>query len=340
MQDGTILQAPTSDAERLFSTAYNYCVDNWCAQTVGESLFTYGTGESFDAINKCDVDFSSAVETAVNDQQSLDQDLVTACGGNLICLVDGLCGDIADALAAMGNQEEITAAQVAVKTASVFPRERVDVQNVESVEPVATTTTTTSSTAASSPTTSSSTSNGSSMNKKWYPNWGNTEQTCKNDGKYQPYMETGNYMKTTLEDCCNAHYWWAIHECLILGGDDLSQVGSGEFYVDYESLSCKQSCFEKDSSATKNCGGLAPKWTETFKKVEDCCANKLFWVNKEACVAASTLTDLADSDKGSKKWYVDWITFKCVKDCVKGVDEHCGGIAELWDQVSHLCTLS
>jgi len=141
MKNGTIVPAPTSDAERLFSKAYNYCVDNWCAQTESESLFTYGTGESFAAINKCDVDFSSAVETAVNDQQSLDQDLVTACGGNLICLVDGLCGNITDALAAMGNQEKITAAQVEVKTASVFPRERVNVQNVESVEPVATTTT-------------------------------------------------------------------------------------------------------------------------------------------------------------------------------------------------------
>jgi hypothetical protein len=62
-------------------------------------------------------------------------------------------------------------------------------------------------------------------------------------------------------------------------------------------------------------------------------------VNEEARVAASTLTDLAESDKGSKKWYVDRITYKCVKDCVKGIGEHCGGIAAVWDQVSHLCTL-
>lgn len=168
----------------------------------------------------------------------------------------------------------------------------------------------------------------------WYPNWGKNEDTCKNDGHYEVYMKQGSFIKSTLEDCCNSYYWWTVEECLILGGAHSSNVGSEEFYVDYGSLSCKQSCLKKDASATKNCGGLVPQWEESFKKAEDCCATKLFWVDQKSCIADSTLNNLEDSDKGSKKWFVDWSAYKCVKDCVEGTGDHCGGIAQLWDEVS------
>lgn len=143
MPNGTIITAPTSDFERLFSTAYQYCVENWCAKTASESLFVYRDGESFDAINKCNTSFSNDVEVAVIEQDSLDQGLVNVCGGSLVCLVDGLCGDIADALSAIGNEQEITTMQEEAKTASIFPRENVEVQDVQAV------TTNTSSTASS-----------------------------------------------------------------------------------------------------------------------------------------------------------------------------------------------
>lgn len=122
--NGDVIPAPTTDAERLFSTAYNYCVTNWCVDNSGDSLFTYGSGESFEDIHKCDVPFSSVVEQAVNDPP---QDLADACGGNLVCLVDGLCGDITDAVAAKQIEEVIVETQEEVK-ARIFPAERVDVQ--------------------------------------------------------------------------------------------------------------------------------------------------------------------------------------------------------------------
>jgi hypothetical protein len=82
---GDMLPHPATDAERLFSTAYSYCVDNWCAGDASESLFTYGSGESFQDLNKCDVLFSSEVEDAVQeilDDPTANQVLSDACDGS------------------------------------------------------------------------------------------------------------------------------------------------------------------------------------------------------------------------------------------------------------------
>lgn len=168
---------------------------------------------------------------------------------------------------------------------------------------------------------------------KWYPKWGAKENTCSNDGDYEEYMENAKFIQNSLETCCNAYYSWAFDECMVLGGADASKSALSGFYVDYSSSSCKQSCFKKDANATKNCGGIAPKWKETFPKVEDCCSIKLFWIDQASCIAHSTNSVLKDEDKGSKKWYVDWTVYKCVKDCVKGYEKSCGGLAHHWDQV-------
>jgi hypothetical protein len=71
-----------------------------------ESLFTYGTGESFQDLNKCDVPFSSEVEDAVQAivaDSAVNQVLSDACDGSLSCLVDGVCGSIEDARQALDN---------------------------------------------------------------------------------------------------------------------------------------------------------------------------------------------------------------------------------------------
>eukprot|EP00804_Cyclotella_cryptica_P027551 CCRYP_007487-RA/>CCRYP_007487-RA protein AED:0.22 eAED:-0.23 QI:0/0/0/1/1/0.66/3/0/430 len=168
---------------------------------------------------------------------------------------------------------------------------------------------------------------------KWYPKWGAAENTCSNDGQYEPYMESTQFIKDSLENCCNAYYSWAFNECMVLGGAETSKSTLAGFYVDYVSSSCTQSCFKKDSTANKNCGGIAPKWKETFAKAEECCSTKLFWIDQESCIARSTNTTLKDEDRGSKQWYVDWTLYKCVKDCSKGTGSNCGGLANPWDQM-------
>ena len=47
--------------------------------------------------------------------------------------MDGLCGDIVDALSAIGNEQVITTMQVEAKTESIFPHENVEFQDVQAV---------------------------------------------------------------------------------------------------------------------------------------------------------------------------------------------------------------
>jgi hypothetical protein len=137
-------------------------------------LFTYGTGESFQEINHCDVPFSSEVEDAVLnlvEQPSLNQELADACGGSLICRVDGMCGSNSDAVQALSNEQEIIETQVEVK-AAIFPREEMKVQNVVAVVEE-------EQTPPAKPTAPKT------VDPFWYPAWdkGSTESVCLNDGE-------------------------------------------------------------------------------------------------------------------------------------------------------------
>jgi hypothetical protein len=172
---GEVLQAPATEAESLFSNAYSYCVENWCVDEDIDSLFTYGLGESFQEINHCDVSFTSEVEDAVlnlvEQPNSNQQELADACGGSLICLVDGVCGSISDAVQALANEQEIVETQEEVK-AAIFPREEMKVQNVVAV-------------VEEDQTTSAKPTAPKTVDPFWYPAWdkGSTESVCLNDGE-------------------------------------------------------------------------------------------------------------------------------------------------------------
>ena len=57
---------------------------------------------------------------------------------------------------------------------------------------------------------------------------------------------------------------------------------------------------------------------------EDCCDRYYSW-NKVKCMG---IVAGAPAASGTSKWYADYSTDKCVKDCVGA---GCGGIAEPWD---------
>lgn len=203
--------------------------------------------------------------------------------------------------------------------------------------------------------------------KNWYPHWhGNGDKhTCKNDGQYPTYSEyskrvrlvsppfaatclahppslstlsicavavTQSFFQPSLESCCDQYYGWAKTQCMIDGGANAAAYVTGHYYVDWESSSCKQDCV-KDTPG-KNCGGLKQGWQETYEDAEDCCNERLFWVNEKACVASSKGQAIADADLGSESYYVNWLTSTCVKDCVKNAssDADCGGLAKHWDE--------
>lgn len=103
----------------------------------------------------------------------------------------------------------------------------------------------------------------------------------------------------------------------------MSSIATDKYYVDYNTETCKQDCLVKDSvPGTKNCGGLAPSHKTLFSDATTCCEKTLFWKDENDCVAKST--DTESTAVGSGKWYVDWIAFKCVKDCDDSADSQCG----------------
>lgn len=106
--DGTTLQAPANQEDTLFSAAYNYCVDNWCIKTESQSIFAHIDPTSFDSVNKCDEDFADDLEDAVANASDAVKNL---CGGDLFCVVDGVCGNLEDASAALLDQSELETAQ-------------------------------------------------------------------------------------------------------------------------------------------------------------------------------------------------------------------------------------
>jgi hypothetical protein len=47
--------------------------------------------------------------------------------------------------------------------------------------------------------------------------------------------------------------------------------------------------------------------------------------------SASSSSATTSTFAGTKKYYVDWATFKCVQDCAVGTAAGCGGFADGWN---------
>lgn len=119
--------------DRIFSTAYDYCVENWCVQASTDSLFRLRDGETFDMINKCGLPYSGAdIESAVQDivnNPSVNQVISNICMADnsgstilsLSCVVDGLCGAISDAYAAINDQWNILYSAEDTKSSEFSP---------------------------------------------------------------------------------------------------------------------------------------------------------------------------------------------------------------------------
>ncbi|KAL7537567.1 hypothetical protein ACHAWF_005810 [Thalassiosira exigua] len=103
--ENAVLPPPSLEEESIFSPAYNYCVKNWCIDNEGDSVFTYISGESFDSVGACNESYyADDIEEKLNNAPQALSDL---CQGNLACMVDGICGDSADALRALEDQATV-----------------------------------------------------------------------------------------------------------------------------------------------------------------------------------------------------------------------------------------
>ena len=84
---------------------------------------------------------------------------------------------------------------------------------------------------------------------------------------------------------------------------------SGEWYVDWDSETCKQSCVPAGSGS---CGGLAEAQQTLFTDARSCCSKHLPYKNTDWCEGASIGGSVYE---GTGKFYVDYAMSTCVRDC-------------------------
>jgi hypothetical protein len=114
-------------------------------------------------------------------------------------------------------------------------------------------------------------------NGEYYPDWSGGSNTCVKDGEIPDYMLYNNqawYLSTTLQKCCEKHFYWNINECLGTSPDD-SAVGTDKWYVEWDTNTCVQDCV-----GASPCGGIAETWDQLYSSKEQCCNERLPWISK------------------------------------------------------------
>lgn len=147
---------------------------------------------------------------------------------------------------------------------------------------------------------------------------------------------------TTPEECCSEKLGYIDTDlCVAISTDTHSE----KYFVSYAELVCKQDC-EGDA---KPCAGYpSDTSTKMFDSVEDCCGQKLQWVNTcvddslgdvptgsgECCIRGPSFIGFVSPSHCvilqtflPGRFYVDWDLEQCVTDCPKSAGPPCGGIA-------------
>jgi hypothetical protein len=90
---------------------------------------------------------------------------------------------------------------------------------------------------------------------------------------------SGNFLYTTLDECCEKHYNYRVNEC-----KGLSSAGSNKYFVDWSTYKCVKDCDVVDGA---DCGGLADGFWDliwTFTTKEECCRTRVSW-DFDGCMA-------------------------------------------------------
>lgn len=168
------------------------------------------------------------------------------------------------------------------------------------------------------------------VTNKWYVNHIDMvcEQDCPkaNGGPCGGLVPSWKVLYETPASCCKSALSWITLSFCEAASSRTTYSGTERWYVDHHNNKCVQDCV---TSKSATCGGiLQSTHVNMFDTVERCCTEKLGWVEREYCQAESTNT--ASSSAGSHGWYVNYKTYRCVKDCVGTAP--CGGLAESWDE--------
>jgi hypothetical protein len=176
------------------------------------------------------------------------------------------------------------------------------------------------------PTTSPTTSPPTKEVSDWYPDWTGQESICKSDDQDRApsYMRISRlYFENSLSSCCQRFFNYDYHACM----GEAAPAPTG-YYPNWDKGENK--CLD----AVEGIGppgymrNIPQEWL--FPDIDSCCERYYSW-DKSACIINSG-GDMTMA--GSSKWFVDWTTSKCVKDCHEDSgDAKCGGLAKNWDDL-------
>ena len=170
---------------------------------------------------------------------------------------------------------------------------------------------------------------GTGYHNKWYVDYEN--MVCKQDCAVsssnpacKPVTDSSasNTLFDTAAACCSGKLGWipaATCAAVSTTGVAAAVNGTAKFYADYSSspARCAKDC------ATANdptCGGILTNvaGVQMFDTAASCCAAKFSWMDKDYCAALTTGTS-------TNKWYVDYQSNTCKKDCPVATNSPCGG---------------
>jgi hypothetical protein len=160
---------------------------------------------------------------------------------------------------------------------------------------------------------------------KYYADWTATPGRCAKDCDTSGDPTCGGILSNVagvqmfdnIASCCAAKFGYMDADyCAALTTGTSTQ----KWYVSYETNTCKQDCPVSNSAVA--CGGTPPDTSMAlYDTIEDCCSDKLPYVSTATC------TDPTASVTGTLKFYADYTSGTCVKDCpAANTSPECGGV--------------
>jgi hypothetical protein len=141
----------------------------------------------------------------------------------------------------------------------------------------------------------------------------------------------------TAKECCSQKFGWYQQDLCEVLTESAGEGHTDLWYADQGKGVCYKDCDGSDAS----CNGHPSDYSQAlYTDAEKCCTSKLGWINKDTCVSKSSNGPNAPA-VGSNKWFVNWQTNMCDKDCDSSAPE-CRGINDdayitMYDDAAACC---
>lgn len=123
---------------------------------------------------------------------------------------------------------------------------------------------------------------------KWYSNFAENRcvMDCPKSATCGGILESAYVdLHETAADCCSSKLGWVeIDNCTSESTNTpISSSGTDGYYLNERLNRCVQNCI-----GVAPCGGLRKSWNELFSTAGDCCATKLWWLERSTCLSGTS----------------------------------------------------